>query len=340
MRHLAKFAWITRFVSTQQTDGETMTSFVTEQISDIVKHPFALQRAIAAYLGLAIGDALGATVEFMTPNEIRHQFAQQHGTHSDMIGGGWLRLKAGDITDDTEMSLAMGQAIIRRGGIDATSIAESFSAWMSTKPKDIGNTVRRGIVQYRRTGQTVMPPSEHDAGNGACMRCLPLALATWNWDWQSVQAASRLQAHITHHNAQSDAGTECMMRMVQHAMQGATLVELESLAHELVRQFPAFEYRKNRRENPSGYIVDTLQAVFQALFTATQTNFETALVDVVNRGGDADTTGAILGMVAGALYGVESFPPRWLYSLKANIRTQCIDQARALYQLAEQGHTP
>lgn len=312
--------------------------------STLADEPPALQKAVAAYLGLAIGDALGATVEFMTPAEIRLQFAHQHAQHREMIGGGWLKLKAGDVTDDTEMSLAMGQAIVQHGTIDALAIAESFSAWMRSKPKDIGNTVRRGIVQYRRNGQTVMPISEHDAGNGACMRCLPIALATLGQEWSEVAHASRLQAHITHHNAVSDAGTECVIKLVQTALQGATLDELETIAHDLVDTFPVFAYHKNRRDNPSGYIVDTLQAVFQALFmakpTATQTAFEAALIDVVNRGGDADTTGAILGMIAGALYGVTSIPTRWLEQLNPNTRRRCVEQARALYQLAIQGQTP
>ena len=291
-------------------------------------------RGIAAYLDLAIGDALGATVEFMTPAEIRHEY----GTHQHMIGGGWLKLKAGDIADDTEMSLALGNAILAAGKVDPTSVAEAFSEWMRSKPKDIGNTVRRGIVQYRRTGQTTMPESEHDAGNGACMRCLPIALVTLHSSWTDVQTASRLQAHTTHNNLVSDAGTECIIQMVQAAILGKPLAELELLAHQLVQDYPVFEYRQRRRDNPSGYIVDTLQAVFQSLFSTD--NFEAALVDVVNRGGDADTTGAILGMVTGALYGIDHIPTRWLERLDPNIRAQCTQQARALYQLAQQGHTP
>lgn len=291
-------------------------------------------RGVAAYLGLAVGDALGATVEFMTPAEIRHEY----GVHQNMIGGGWLKLKAGEITDDTEMSLALGDAILSAGKIEAVSIAEAFSNWMRGKPKDIGNTVRRGIVQYRRTGQTEMSESEHDAGNGACMRCLPIALATLGSPWQTVQTASRLQAHITHHNALSDAGTECILHMLQAAIAGQPLTGLEQFAHQLVAQYPVFEYRQRRRDNPSGYIVDTLQAVFQALFSTD--SFEAALVEVVNRGGDADTTGAILGMVAGAYYGQDSIPPRWLQRLDPGIRSRCTAQARALYQLAQQGHTP
>lgn len=291
-------------------------------------------RGIAAYLGLAVGDALGATVEFMTPAEIRHEY----GVHKNMIGGGWLKLKAGEITDDTEMSLALGNAILAAGKVDPTSVAEAFSEWMRGKPKDIGNTVRRGIVQYRRTGQTEMPASEHDAGNGACMRCLPVALVTLHSSWTDVQTASRLQAHTTHNNPVSDAGTECIIQMVQAALRGEPLAELELLAHQLVQDYPVFEYRQRRRDNPSGYIVDTLQAVFQSLFSTD--NFEAALVDVVNRGGDADTTGAILGMVTGALYGIDNIPTRWLERLAPNIRAQCTQQARALYQLAQQGHTP
>ena len=107
-------------------------------------------RAQAAYLGLALGDALGGTVEFMTPREI----LEAHGEHRDIKGGGWLRLRKGQVTDDTEMSLALGEAILSAGRIDGESVAASFSAWMRTKPVDIGNTVRRGIVHYRRTGET------------------------------------------------------------------------------------------------------------------------------------------------------------------------------------------
>ena len=68
-------------------------------------------RAMAAFLGFAIGDALGATVEFMTKGEI----AAQYGVHREIVGGGWLRLKPGQVTDDTQMALALGRSIIRRG---------------------------------------------------------------------------------------------------------------------------------------------------------------------------------------------------------------------------------
>jgi len=89
--------------------------------------PSALHnRALGAYLGLACGDALGATVEFLTVNEIKAQF----GTHKDICGGGWLRLKPGQVTDDTQMSLYLGQAILDRDGWNLTSVADAFAAWL------------------------------------------------------------------------------------------------------------------------------------------------------------------------------------------------------------------
>lgn len=284
-----------------------------------------LDRAQAAYLGLAIGDALGATVEFMTPNEIR----QMHGCHRNITGGGWLRLKAGQVTDDTTMSLALGESILASGSVNALAAAQAFDAWMRAKPVDIGNTVRRNLIAFRKSGQPEAPASEHDAGNGAAMRLLPVALATLGQSPAEVTRASRAQAHITHNNEISDAACECLIGMLHDLLAGRELGEVETRhATELVRQHPAFVYDRKRRENPSGYIVDTLQAVFQALFATD--NFEDCLIDVVNRGGDADTTGALAGMLAGARYGLAAIPGRWVQALSPEIRESCLSQTRSI----------
>ena len=211
-------------------------------------------RAVGTYLGMAVGDALGATVEFMLPREIQAQY----GVHERIRGGGWLHLKPGQVTDDTGMALALGEAILASGGIDIYAIAEAFNTWLRSKPVDVGHTVRRGISHFRCTGEP----------------------------WALLVA------------------------------------------------YPAFRFRGRHRENPSAYIVETLQAVFQALFDTS--TFSDCLVDVVNRGGDADTTGAIAGMIAGALYGVQAIPTSWLHDLDATIRRRCRQQALALIELSKQ----
>ena len=200
---------------------------------------------------------------------------------------------------------------------------------MRAKPVDIGNTVRRGLMHFRTTGIPLAIPSEHDAGNGAAMRVLPVALATLGQAESEVRAACRAQAHITHNNALSDAATECLALMVQDAMQGADReIVLQRRVIPLVTQHPEFEFRNVPHSNPSGYVVETIQAVFQAFFGTS--GFRKCLVDVVNRGGDADTTGAIAGMLAGALYGEDALPQAWLNALDPQIREACESQARAL----------
>jgi len=292
-----------------------------------------LQRVRGSYLGLAIGDALGATVEFMTPREIQHQFRHQQGRHRDIIGGGWLRLPQGMVTDDTTMALALGDALIARHAVEPRAIADAFDQWMRAKPVDIGHTVRAGISRYRRSGSTQSPEDAMSGGNGACMRCLPIAIATLGADEATVRHASRLQAHITHHNALSDAGTETVLLMLQACYRGSNLLQqLHQHAHPLAEQHREFNFRRRRCDNPSGFIGDTLRVVFEGLFDSA--GFEECLIEVVNRGGDADTTGAIAGMLAGAYYGEQAIPARWLKALDPAIRRAVILQSESLLAMA------
>src|SRR5882757_5674348 len=156
-------------------------------------------RALGAYLGLAIGDALGATVEFMTATEI----ASQYGVHRQIRGGGWLKLKAGEVTDDTTLSLALGDAIVDRGGWDLRAAADSFAQWLRAGPVDCGNTCRRGIRRYLTDGSLAGPPSEGDAGNSALMRNLPVVLATLDEETAFAQWTLD-ECHMTHHHPLSD----------------------------------------------------------------------------------------------------------------------------------------
>lgn len=288
------------------------------------------RRAVGAYLGVAVGDALGATTEFLTPREIEHKY----GVHDKIIGGGWLHLKPGRVTDDTEMSLALGRSILDNGGVVAGAVAEAFSDWMRTKPIDIGNTVRRGIVHFRNSGEPFVPENEFDAGNGACMRALPIALSYWNASTEEMIEASRTQSHVTHNNPQADAGTEAVLQMTIAAMKGEPKENLRAFADALVAEHKPYRFDRKKAENPSGWMVHTLKVVFQAFFA--HDSLEAILVDVVNRGGDADTTGAIAGMLAGAYYGVDAIPKLWLKALDAKTRIACEEQALALLELASQ----
>lgn len=153
------------------------------------------RRSLGAYLGFAVGDALGATVEFMTPREI----GALYGVHREIVGGGWLKLKPGQVTDDTQMALALGESILAGGGFEARTAAEAFAAWLKSKPVDVGATCRRGIRRFIMDGSLEAPFNEGDAGNGACMRNLPVALATLG-DEQALANWTIAQCRLTHNH--------------------------------------------------------------------------------------------------------------------------------------------
>ncbi len=283
-------------------------------------------RALAAFLGLAIGDALGATTEFMTPGEI----AAKHKVHRKMIGGGWLGVKPGQVTDDTEMSLALARAVIDSDGWNLRAIADNFVGWMRSKPIDIGSTVRKGIRLYMNTGDLQVPLNEWDAGNGAAMRMAPVALVSLGSE-ELLKQFTLEQAWLTHHHVLSDAGSITVGRMVQAGILGVDRFQLHALTRELTDAFPTFKFNKYKGQ-ASGYVVETLQTVFHYLFSTA--DFEECLIGVVNQGGDADTTGAIAGMIAGAFYGLDAIPKAWLKRLDANVRQDIEDLTPRLLRLS------
>jgi ADP-ribosyl-[dinitrogen reductase] hydrolase len=286
---------------------------------------FLHDRALAAYLGLAVGDALGATVEFMQPREIHYQY----GIHKDIIGGGWLKLKAGRVTDDTEMALALGRALIKSGGWNATAVADSYVDWLKSRPVDIGNTCRRGIQRYMQDASLSGPPNDGDAGNGAAMRNLPLVLLTLNNE-QAFVEHTLAQCHLTHHHPLSDAATLTLGRLLRVLLKGGKLKECREVVNQLLQGFPIFQFEPYPRR-ASAYIVDTLQTVLYHLFSTD--SFESLLVETVNCGEDADTTGAIAGMLGGALYGTAEIPERWLAKLELHVVSEIELQVGELLRL-------
>jgi len=289
-----------------------------------------LDRALGAYLGLAVGDALGATVEFLTKGEI----AARYGEHNKIVGGGWLRLKPGQVTDDTAMSLALGRALIRANGFDTKTVCEEFAAWLRSGPVDIGNTCRRGISRYLHEGTMSKAYNEGDAGNGACMRNLPVALASLG-SQAAFEPWTLAQCHITHNHPLSDDATLTVGAMVQSLLAGGGVKDCRAHANALIARYRSFQFVPYRGLS-TPYVVDTIQTVLHFYFR--NDNFKSCLVEVINQGGDADTTGAIAGMIAGATYGAAQIPMEWLKKLDPKVAAEIRAQAPALLAIAAGKH--
>jgi ADP-ribosyl-[dinitrogen reductase] hydrolase len=302
---------------------------VADQKQFALDREIVLDRARAAFLGVALGDALGATTEFLLPGEIRYKYK----VHNKITGGGWLHLKPGKVTDDTEMSLCIARAIDETGGWDAARIMEHFAAWLKSKPIDVGATCRRSISRYIVKGEMGKAYNEWDAGNGAAMRMAPVALFTLGDEALLTRLAVE-QARLTHHNPLSDAACVTVGRLVQQAILGVDRPALHAIVRELVGEFPKFQFNRYRG-GASAYVVETLQTVFHYFFGTA--HFEECLVGVVNQGGDADTTGAIAGMIAGAFYGMAELPKKWLKKLDPAVRREVEDLADRLVELSPLG---
>ena len=284
--------------------------------------PDLAERALGAYLGLAVGDALGATVEFLTRGEIKTKY----GVHNRMTGGGWLSLKPGQITDDTEMALILGRVLVAHNGWHVIDACEGFARWLKSHPVDVGNTCRRGIRRYITQHTVEGLPNDGDAGNGAAMRSLPVTLAT-HGDPGTFEAWTLSQCHITHHNDLSDSATLALGRMVHALFDGGGIDACRAESEALIAKHRNF-YCKTYRGLSSAYIVDTVQTVLHFFFTTG--TFRDCLTETVNQGGDADTTGALAGMLAGAAYGVRAIPAEWLDKLDPLVSMEIRDQTPAL----------
>lgn len=296
-----------------------------------------LDKALGAYLGFAIGDALGATVEFMRPREI----ALQYGVHRDIVGGGWLKLAAGQVTDDTTLSLALGDALVAAGSAGLRDfyagdmalvhhIGEAYGRWLKAKPVDCGNTCRRGIQRYLRDGSLQGPYNPGDGGNGALMRNLPAVLVTLA-DGAAFDRLTLAQAHLTHNHPFSDSATLGLGRLLRLLLLGGSQQECRWWVARWSDDNPVFSITPYR-QRATAYVVDTVQTVLHYL--TLHEDFESAMVATVNQGDDADTTGALVGMLAGARCGAAGLPQRWLERLQPATVHLIRQQTVALLALA------
>ena len=168
------------------------------------------------------------------------------------------------------------------------------------------------------------------AGNGALMRNLPVVIATIGDD-EAFETVSIEQAHITHHHPLSDAAVLGIGHLLRAILNGAGNETVEQMTADWIVQWPKFRYKPYPRR-ASAYVVDTVQTVLHAFHS--HDTFEKSVVDAVNRGEDADTTGALVGMLAGARCGARALPSRWLQKVDRTIVRAITDQTSALLALA------
>lgn len=248
--------------------------------------------------GFAIGDAMGATTEFLNEEQIKRKY----GEVRDIIGGGWLHLNPGEVTDDTQMTMCVCEAIEKFPESEIDMLDEcckNFVQWFKSKPKDIGNCCMKvisncAIYKCHESWQTFAEDPE-SLGNGSLMRTMPIVLAGLSED------VAISQGQLTHNNIMCDTVLSIYYRNLEKIL---FYGKLQSYATALAE--------------PTGHVGKTLN---NALYWVQNTNtFSDAIINPVNHGGDADTIAAITGSLAGALYGYEAIPQRWVDQLDPKVK--------------------
>ena len=289
-------------------------------------------------LGMAAGDALGATLEFMSRAEIR----ERYGVHREIIGGGWLNLPPGEVTDDTQMASCIARSIADQGRFDPADVAAHFVDWYHSHPPDIGNTTRRSLeylaqgVPWDEAGlRTHRELRPRDASNGSLMRCAPVALYARRNPAANAQHSAD-SSRITHANPIAVdacvAYNAALAALLDNPRADFLAAALAAAGEPEVRAALEEAPRADPDQLPAGgHVIATVRAATWAVLT--HDSFEEAVVAAVNLGQDADTTGAVAGAFAGARWGLAAIPARWQDALLA--REELIDLADGLRELSE-----
>ena len=255
--------------------------------------------------GVAVGDALGGTTEFMTEQEIK----EKHGYLTEIIGGGVWSLEPGEVTDDTMMTLCVADGILENTEEPVEAIGRFFMEWYQSRPKDIGNIIRSVFEQFEGDWFEAAFIAHMDmgqsGGNGSLMRCLPVALAYK--ELSDIDRVTIMQSRMTHYDPR--CAEVCVMynRIAHRLLQG------EDLGTSIKAEIAGSEYEDSIKAHPdcppSGFVVHTFRWVLHILLHTT--TFEEVVQKAANLGGDSDTIGAIAGGLAGIYYSYEGIPAKY-----------------------------
>ena len=276
-----------------------------------------MSRPLGCLLGLAVGDAVGTTVEFSS----RGSFTPV----TDMTGGGPFGLKPGEWTDDTSMALCLAESLIECGGFDPKDQMERYCRWwrhghLSSNGScfDIGITISGALRRFEKSGEPFAgSTAPNTAGNGSIMRLAPVPMFASRSLPETIRL-SRESSRTTHATEECLDACQVLGALLHHLISGASKDEAlkrmrdEEVASPSIRAIIDGSYlaKEDGDVRATGYVVHTLEAALWSF--ARTTNFRDAVLMAVNLGDDADTTGAVCGQIAGALYGAAGIPARWL----------------------------
>lgn len=287
-----------------------------------------LDKIEGGLFGLAVGDALGGTTEFMSEREIK----ERYGRINEIIGGGCWNLKPGETTDDTEMTICVLKGIIASPQNPIKEIGKEFLRWWKTDPKDIGITVQTAFNFYQGDWFQAAEKAHDEldgksAGNGTLMRCLPVALAYS--DLQKINEVSALQSQMTHYDDLASEACIIYNRIASRLLNGEALEQ--AIQAETKHTRYASSGVREPDCPPDGYVVHTMEWVLYWLLSSN--SFEEVVIGAANMGNDSDTISAIAGGLKGIEIGFRKIPSR--FTDKLLLKDDLHAYAKLLYEMRD-----
>ena len=301
-------------------------------------------KSIGCFIGLAIGDALGTTLEF------KHRDTTKKIT--DIVGGGPFELKAGEWTDDTSMALCLAISIIKKG-FDLKEQMDNYFKWyregyLSSNGRcfDIGITVRQALQQYSENKKPLAGKTdEYSAGNGSLMRIAPIPIA-YRYNDGEVEKFNKLIEYAKLSSMTTHGEQRCIEACIAYSIILNKAINNKSkediltfneeeksyLHHPDILKVINGSYKiKNRDQiESSGFVIDTLEAALWAFYNTD--NFRDSIILSANLARDADTIAAICGQLSGAFYSLENIPEEWIEKIK--YKDKIIGIANELYKIS------
>lgn len=273
------------------------------------------ERSIGTLLGAAVGDALGAPVEFSTAQEI----ASRYGTVREMLGGGLYNWKPGEYTDDTSMMLCVAESLAEKKKCRPEDIIKKFSDWHKSNPKDVGDA----------------SSAKDKPKNGSIIACAPLSLMYYR-DEEALIKASIGVSVITHRHTEAKLSCVLVNLLIAGLLNGFSRRDAYLYAVKRTREINS-NFVKKYIDEP--YVPDPEERLAaDTLLIATKSflasrSFEDAVVGAVNLGGDADTNGAVAGALAGAYFGRPAIPRRWTTRLNPLPAKHFVNLGETLFKI-------
>ena len=323
-----------------------------------------LSRSMGCLAGVAIGDAMGMPTSSFSPDQIREKFGKVtnfiDAPNGHIIHEG---LKAGQVTDDTQITLILADVIIKEGFVSKEGFAKRLLEWSkglgALKDKMLGPSTKRTLEKIAE-GAKIQNVTGTGTTDGASMRISPVGILNAGFDLEKVVEGVVKACVLTHNTSVAISAAssvacaisrvitgKCKVNdVIEAGIKGARLGSRFGILYPAVPVNKRIELAINLVNQAKNFeeIIDYVGAGIESneaipttfgVFFATDGEPMDAITMATNIGGDSDTIASMVGAIAGAFKGIEAFPKDMVKKVEQVNKLEFETIARKLLEVRE-----